>query len=48
MSDLYGISLDILLKGEEKMSNNYLQYLEDSTNVVKSNQKTVFYNCRFL
>jgi transcriptional regulator with XRE-family HTH domain len=39
MSDLYGISLDILLKGEEKMSNNYLQYLEDSTNVVKSNQK---------
>ena len=39
MSDLYGISLDVLLKGEEKMSNNYMQFLEDSTNVVKSNQK---------
>ena len=39
MSDLYDISLDHLLKknkkAEESMSN-YLNYLEESTNVVKS------------
>ena len=35
MSDLYKVSLDYLLKGEQPMSN-YLDYLEESTNVVKS------------
>lgn len=38
MSDLYRISLDHLLKGETPGSN-YLNYLEESTNVVKSNDK---------
>ncbi|MCH5345386.1 MAG: helix-turn-helix transcriptional regulator [Acetatifactor sp.] len=38
MSDLYEISLDLLLKGEKPMSN-YLDYLEESTNVVKSKNK---------
>lgn len=36
MSDLYNISLDNLLK-EEKQMSNYLDYLEKSTNTVKSN-----------
>ena len=35
LSDLYQISLDELLKGDERM----IQHLEDSTNVVMSNQK---------
>lgn len=35
MSDLYDVSLDYLLKGEETM-NSYMDYLEESTNVVKS------------
>ena len=35
LSDLYQVSLDELLKGYERM----IQHLEDSTNVVKSNQK---------
>ena len=35
MSDLYNISLDHLLK-EEKSMTNYYNYLEESTNVVKS------------
>lgn len=35
LSDLYSISLDVLLKGDEKM----IEHLEESTNVVKSNQK---------
>ena len=35
LSDLYQDSLDELLKGDERM----IQHLEDSTNVVKSNQK---------
>ncbi len=35
LSDLYQVSLDELLKGDERM----IQHLEDSTNVVKSNQK---------
>lgn len=40
MSDLYSISLDHLLKGkEEKSSIDYLDYLEESTNVVKSRNK---------
>lgn len=35
MSDLYGVSLDYLLKGEVSM-NEYLNYIEESTNTVKS------------
>ena len=35
LSDLYSISLDELLKGDAKM----LEHLEESTDVVKSNQK---------
>ena len=38
MSDLYHISLDHLLKEESPVSN-YLDYLEESTNKVKSNNK---------
>ena len=33
LSNLYSISLDVLLKGDEKM----IEHLEESTNVVKSN-----------
>ena len=36
MSEYYNVSLDYLLKGEEKMKS-YYDYLEESTNVVKSN-----------
>ena len=35
LSDLYSVSLDELLKGDQKMA----EHLEDSTNVVKSNKK---------
>ncbi len=35
MSECYGVSLDYLLKGEDKMSA-YYDFLEESTNVVKS------------
>lgn len=35
LSDLYQISLDELLKGDERM----IQHLEDSTNIVKINKK---------
>ena len=38
MSDLYHVSLDHLLKGETSVST-YLDYLEESTNTVKSNNK---------
>ena len=38
MSDLYSISLDHLLK-EEKSMLDYLSYLEENTNVVKSKNK---------
>lgn len=38
MSDLYQISLDHLLKEEHTMGN-YLYYLEESTNTVRSNKK---------
>ena len=38
MSDCYEVSLDYLLKGEQKMKT-YYDYLEESTNVVKSNIK---------
>ncbi len=37
LSNLYSISLDVLLKGDEKM----IEHLEESTNVVKSNQKMI-------
>lgn len=37
MSDLYGVSLDLLLKGEE--SGGYMDYLESSTNTVKSTRR---------
>lgn len=40
LSDLYNISLDNLLKDSEKSSStNYLNYLEESTNTVKSKTK---------
>ena len=38
MSDLYGVSLDHLLK-EEKPMSDYLDYLEESTNTVKSRRR---------
>lgn len=37
LSDLYEISLDELLKGDAKM----IEHLEESTNIVKSNQKLI-------
>ena len=37
LSNLYSISLDVLLKGDEKM----IEHLEESTNVVKSTQKLI-------
>lgn len=37
LSNLYSISLDDLLKGDQKM----MEHLEESTNVVKSNQKLI-------
>ena len=40
MSDCYEVSLDYLLKGEQKMKT-YYDYLEESTNVVKSTQKLI-------
>lgn len=36
MSECYDVSLDYLLKGEQKMKS-YYDYLAESTNVVKSN-----------
>lgn len=39
MSDLYSVSLDVLLKGEAQMQNSYIDYLEESLDVVKSNRK---------
>ena len=39
MSDLYSVSLDHLLKEETPMEKNYMDYLEESTNVVKSKAK---------
>ena len=35
---IYSISLDVLLKGDEKM----IEHLEETTNVVKSNQKMIW------
>ena len=40
MSDLYEVSLDYLLKGKEaETMTNYINYLEESTNTVKSKQR---------
>lgn len=40
LSDLYNVSLDYLLKDKEETTmTNYLDYLEESTNVVKSKNK---------
>ena len=40
MSDLYGISLDDLLKGKEQRDmSDYVEYLGESTDTVKSNQR---------
>lgn len=39
LSDLYGISLDELLKG----SDNFMKHLEESTDIVRSNKKLIFY-----
>lgn len=38
LSNLYSISLDVLLKGDEQM----IEHLGESTNVVKSNQKMIW------
>lgn len=35
LSDLYGVSLDVLIKGDEKM----IEHLEKSTNIVASNKR---------
>ena len=45
MSECYDVSLDYLLKGEQKMKT-YYDYLEESTNVVKKQhqQKQNYYN----
>lgn len=43
LGELYSVSLDELLKGDEKM----IEHLEESTNIVKSNRKlyiTIFLN----
>ena len=39
MSDLYSASLDHLLKEETSMKQTYKEFLEESTNTVKSNEK---------
>lgn len=39
MSDLYSVSLDHLLKEEKEMKDTYLDYLEESTNRVKSSNR---------
>ena len=39
MSDLYSVSLDHLLKEESSMKQTYKEYLEESTNIVKSNER---------
>lgn len=36
MSDLYSISLDLLLKEEKSMKQTYREFLEESTNTVKA------------
>lgn len=39
MSDLYAVSLDCLLKEEDSVKQTYRNYLEESTNTVKSNER---------
>lgn len=39
MSDLYSVSLDALLKEEAPVKKNYLEYLEESTNTVRSRER---------
>ena len=39
MSDLYSVSLDHLLKEETSMKQTYKDYLDESTNVVQSNER---------
>lgn len=39
MSDLYSVSLDYLLKEETSMKQTYKEYLEESSNTVKSNDR---------
>ena len=39
MSDLYSVSLDHLLKEENSVKQTYKDFLEESTNVVKSNDR---------
>ena len=39
LSDLYEISLDELLKG----SDNFMKHSEESTDIVRSNKKLIFY-----
>ncbi len=39
MSDLYSVSLDCLLKEETSMKQTYKEYLEESTNTVKSKER---------
>ncbi len=39
MSDLYSVSLDCLLKEETSMKQTYREYLEESTNIVKSRER---------
>lgn len=37
LSDVYSVSLDVLLKGDEDM----IEHLEESTNIVSSNKKLI-------
>ena len=39
MSDLYSVSLDHLLKEESSVKQSYKDFLEESTNVVQSNEQ---------
>ncbi len=39
MSDVYSVSLDYLLKEETSMKQTYKEYLEESTNTVKSHNR---------
>ena len=39
MSDLYSVSLDCLLKEETSVKQTYKEYLEESSNTVKSNDR---------
>lgn len=39
MSDLYSVSLDHLLKEEPEVKQTYMEYLEESTDTVKSREK---------